>query len=87
MPLASQLSSFFSAGSTSPTAAATPSSSSGALDDVVLAPEPTPRHAGQYSLGLSERSARGSDPGHIMKSEDVEVEGRPPYLHVRLTSP
>ncbi|POR31443.1 Putative mitochondrial carrier [Tolypocladium paradoxum] len=85
MPLASQLSSLFSAGPTSSAATATPSSGSGALDDAVLAPEPPPpRHAGQHSPGLSGRTGRGSGPGHIMKPEDVEAEGRPPYLHAMI---
>ncbi|KIE02268.1 mitochondrial carrier protein, partial [Metarhizium majus ARSEF 297] len=78
MPLASQLSNFFFAGSS---ASAGDSSS----DEHVVGLAEPPRNAGihtKHSPGRS--SVIASDSGRTMKSEDIETEGRPPYLHAMI---
>ncbi len=91
MPLASQLSSLFSAGSPSASSAASPATpdTDSVSPGAVFAPDPScaPRHAGLVPHGQSGTSDRGSGSGAAMKSEDIEVEGRPPYLHVSNPSP
>lgn len=77
MPLASQLSNFFFAGSS---ASAGDSSS----DEHVVGLAEPPRNAGIHTKHFPGRSSViASDSGRTMKSEDIETEGRPPYLHVR----
>lgn len=76
MPLASQLSSFFFAGSSASTAG------SHSEEHVVGLTEP-PRDAAFHTSDVPDRSSViGPDHGHTMKNKDVEAEGRPPYLHV-----
>ncbi|KHN97057.1 mitochondrial carrier protein [Metarhizium album ARSEF 1941] len=78
MPLASQLSSSFSAGSS---ASAGASSSAEHVVGLVQ----SPRHAGFHTKHSPGRSGvTASDRGHTMKSEDIETEGRPPYLHAMI---
>ncbi|KAK4091072.1 hypothetical protein Purlil1_4652 [Purpureocillium lilacinum] len=88
MPLASQLSSLFSAGSPSASSAASPATpdTDSVSPGAVFAPDPScaPRHAGLVPHGQSGTSDRGSGSGAAMKSEDIEVEGRPPYLHAMI---
>ncbi|UKZ59610.1 uncharacterized protein TrAtP1_000911 [Trichoderma atroviride] len=42
------------------------------------------RYAGHHPIASSESHTAGglAKPAHTMHSEDVEVEGRPPYIHV-----
>lgn len=42
------------------------------------------RYAGHHSIVSSESHTAGglAKPAHTMHGEDVEVEGRPPYIHV-----
>lgn len=79
MPLASQLSNFFFAGSSA-------SAGGSSSDEQVVGFAEPPRNAGLHTKEPSDRSSViATDSRHTMKNEDVEAEGRPPYLHVRFT--
>lgn len=91
MPLASQLSNLFSAGSTASNTTANPSA--GGIDfsdrggaDLSIASDGPYRDASLPVPGLSDsissNGITGLADGQRMKSEDVEAEGRPPYVHV-----
>jgi hypothetical protein len=79
MPLASQLSNFFFAGSSAPA-----SSGDSRSDEHVVGLAEPPRNALFQTNDFPDRSSiTVIDSGHTMKSEDIETKGRPPFLHVR----
>ncbi|KAH6610572.1 mitochondrial carrier [Trichoderma cornu-damae] len=60
------------------TIAAAPGRDGGALD--------SPRYAGHHSIASPESHTAGGlvRPAHTMRNEDVEAEGRPPYIHAMI---
>lgn len=65
----------FNSATAKPDGATTSDSTAAAGRDTAL----EPRHAGHFSIASSD-----SQSVHAMQGQDVEAEGRPPYIHVGL---
>lgn len=78
------LAGFSNSATTKPESAATSDSSTTAAAGRDGAALDSARYAGHHSIVSSESHIAGglAKPAHTMHSEDVEVEGRPPYIHV-----